>query len=78
MTNVLEQSEFTIMLKAFNELVDNTPTVSKVKNDLISMKEAAILSNELNARQKDAIVDRCNHYLNGTYGNTKKPENFGH
>jgi hypothetical protein len=78
MSTLLEQSEFTVMLKAFNELVESNPTISKVKDELNGMKEAAIASDELNARQKDAIVDRCNHYLNGTYGNTKKAENFGH
>lgn len=66
--------EFTILLRAFNGLVADQPPVDKIKAELDAIKQQAERSPELNSRQKDAIIDRVNHYISGVYGKTKKPE----
>lgn len=66
------KTQFQILLERFNELVkDNQPLTKKVKDELEEIKLAATVKNEFTGRQAQAIIDRCNHYLNGTYG-TKK------
>jgi hypothetical protein len=77
MTDV-SQDEFSIMLRAFNGIVEKKPSAEKVKGELLELKEQASISNELNIRQKEAIMDRVDNYLNGNYGNTKVDSNFGH
>lgn len=72
----LAQDEFTLLLKAFNSIVNNLPPFEKVKKELLKIKEQANRSSELNYRQKDAIVIRCDNYVNGNYGNTKRPEHL--
>jgi hypothetical protein len=68
--------EFTILIRAFNALVESEPPVDKIKADLEDIKKQADSSPELNHRQKDAIIDRIDHYLAGTYGKTKKREHL--
>lgn len=71
-----EIDQFTKMLREFNSLIVTTPAVEKVKNKLLDLKRRAELSVELNYRQKDAIIARCDNYINGTYGNTKNGIEF--
>ena len=68
--------EFTIMLRAFNKMVESMPKAESIKNELLELKQSAESSAELNYRQKDAIVARVNNYLKGDYGNTKKGIEF--
>lgn len=67
--------EFTLLLRAFNKLVFTMPPVAEIRQDLEDIRQEAINSNELNARQKEAITARCDNYANGTYGSWSKPPN---
>lgn len=68
--------EFTLLLRAFNSLVIGLPPREQIKQELDDLKASAETSVELNLRQKDAIIVRCNNYLNGTYGKTKEGVTF--
>lgn len=63
---------FPLMLKEFEALIDNTPEASTVKNQLEKLSASAESSNELNIRQKEAIMARCKNYINGEYVTTIK------
>jgi hypothetical protein len=69
-----QPTEFELMLRKFNRTVDNQPPVSEVKETLTKLRELSINSKALNSRQTDAIVARCDHYINGTYGKNAKKE----
>jgi hypothetical protein len=60
------------LLKEFHRLWDNSP---KDIEKFESFKQRAKLAT-LYPRQMDAIIARCNNVINGTYGNTKKPEHY--
>lgn len=65
--------EFTIMLKAVNKIVENPKSdIVNVKDELLELKQAAIDSNELNNRQREAITARVDNYLNNDYGDQRK------
>lgn len=68
--------EFTIILRAFNNMVVNNPKPDTIKSQLIELKESAESSIELNSRQKEAIMARINNYFDGTYGKTKQGIEF--
>jgi hypothetical protein len=70
------QDEFTLLLRAFNGLIESKPPINKVEKELIKLKAQAEKSAELNSRQKAALTDRCDNYINGTYGNTKSGISF--
>lgn len=70
------KSDFEIMLKAFNNMVADMPPVSKIKNDLLELRATAIISHELNVRQRDAITARVDNYINGEYGNNLKKAEY--
>lgn len=63
------------MLRAFEKIIGGSPKVEDVKDDLCALKEAA-KNTILTPRQAEGIVARCNNYLNGEYGKTKKPEHY--
>jgi hypothetical protein len=67
---------FTLSLRVFNKLIAGTPPPEKVKKELSAIKKKAEHDPELNYRQKDAVIVRCDNYLNGTHGNTKKGVEF--
>lgn len=71
-----QQTEFQLMLKKFNRTVDNNPSVAEVKEMLTTLADLAKNSPHLNSRQKDAIVARCDNYINGTYGVNRKKEEY--
>lgn len=64
------------MLKAFELIINGNPPAEKVKNELKELKEAAKNAKHLTFAQISAITARCDNYLAGEYGNTKKPENY--
>lgn len=68
--------KFKSMLRTFEKIIDGTPPPEKVKGTLKSLKEAATKSGELAVRQAEAIGARCDNYMAGCYGNTKKPEHY--
>lgn len=73
---VIAPDEFTILLRAFNKLVENNPKPDNIKTELQDLKDSAESSYELNSRQKDAIIARVKNYINGTYGKTKQGIEF--
>lgn len=69
---------FSAMLKTFHTIIAGEPAAEKVKAKLTSLKQEASINNELNIRQKEAVIARCDNYINGDYGKTKIASNFGH
>lgn len=61
-------NEWSSMLNIFKALIDKNPAPEKIKDDLLALKEAAKNSVKLTPRQREGINDRCQNYLNGTYG----------
>lgn len=76
MSEVLVKSQFQLLLIKFNEMIDNNPPVKDVKEKLEKLAEIARKSSELNYRQTEAIIARCNNYINGEYGMGKKKQTF--
>lgn len=72
--SVLKISEFSFMLKTFNDLIKDSPTAKSVEKDLTELKDVAVASAELNLRQKEAVMARCDSYMDGSYG--KKDNEF--
>lgn len=70
--------KFTALLNEFHAIIEGGPTPEKAKHRLDLLKEKAKTTPELNGRQTEAIFARCDNYINGEYGNTKKANNFGH
>lgn len=62
------KSEFAFVCKEFTDLTKDAPSISKVQGDLKDMIDAVKNSAEMNYRQKEAIIARCENYLSGTYG----------
>jgi hypothetical protein len=58
---------FVILLREFNVLIDKQPPLKEVKDSLLSIKERAINAN-VTGRQREAITERVDNYINGTYG----------
>lgn len=71
---IVAPDAFTVLLRAFNKLVADSPEAEKIKPELLKLKQAAENHPDLNMRQKEAITDRVKYYLNGEYGKTKNPE----
>lgn len=61
-------AEWRSMLGAFETIIEKKPQPEKVKDNLMSLSEAATLSARLTGAQKDGIVARCRNYMNGSYG----------
>jgi hypothetical protein len=61
-------TEWRSMLSIFKEIIKDNPPVSKVKEDLEELAESAKLSARLTPKQRDGIYERCQSYINGTYG----------
>jgi hypothetical protein len=70
--------KFSSLLDVFHGIIKGDPSADKVKKALAELKETAKNSPELNGRQVEAIVARCDNYIKGEYGKSKKPENYGH
>lgn len=67
---------FQLLLIEFNKYAMNDVPIKDCKKEMLALKEKANHP-ELNYRQKEAIIERVNHYLNGTYG-TPFNENNAH
>lgn len=61
-------NEWKSMLNIFKDLIEKRPSIDKVKEDLEALQEAAKINPKLTPRQREGIHDRCQNYLNGTYG----------
>lgn len=55
------------MLNMFNKIIDDKPAVDKVKDKLIQLQELA-KNSILTPRQQEGIYERCQNYINGSYG----------
>lgn len=69
-------AEWRRLLKAFKIIIEGSPNPESVKKELEDLKEAAKISLHLTFHQKDAIIARCDNYMNGEYGNTKANIDF--
>lgn len=67
-TDEMYNNKWASMLKTFKKTVEDSPKAEKVKEILEQLKEAALNTNHLTPRQKEGIIDRCNNYLDGSYG----------
>lgn len=74
--SVSNEPYFKVVLKKFNDLVENNPSVSSIKSELLSIREEAINNSELNYRQTEAITARVDNYINGDYGSNRKKNNY--
>lgn len=61
-------AEWRSMIDTFKSLIDKTPPVKDVLEPLTALQEKAQNSSILTGRQRQAIYDRCQNYLDGTYG----------
>lgn len=69
-------AKFSSMLNVFATIIDGNPAPDKVRGKLESLKESCKNAGILTFRQSDAIISRCDNYLNGTYGVDKIKEAF--
>lgn len=72
----LRPDDFEFLLKEFNDLVTGMPPKEKIKKELLELKARTNKSDELNLRQKEAIIARIDNYLNDNYGKTKEGITF--
>jgi hypothetical protein len=69
-------AEWRKLLKTFELIIKGNPKPESVKVDLDALKDAAKNSANLTFHQVTAIQARCDNYMNGEYGNSKKPEHY--
>ena len=68
------KNNFEQLLDRFNGLIKEQPPLKEVKDKLHEIKASALNAGGLTGRQLEAITERCDNYLNGTYGrNLSKP-----
>lgn len=70
--------KFSSLLDVFHGIIEGDPKPESVSDKLIALKEQAKNTGELNTRQLEAILARCDNYLKGDYGKTKNADNYGH
>ncbi len=75
-TDAMCIAKWQALLKIFGTITDKKPEPEKVRPELEKLKEMAKLANELTPRQVEGICIRCDNYLNGEYGKSKKPEHY--
>lgn len=56
------------MLNLFHNLIEGNPKSGSIKTDLEELKEEAKNNAFLTGAQRAGIIDRCENYLNGSYG----------
>lgn len=66
------QCNYDSFLKEFHSLWEQTPKDFEKFNELMEEAKNAPMS----FRQTEGIIERCKNVINGTYGNTKKPEHY--
>lgn len=62
-------------LKVFKKIEQERP--KDYVAQLEKLKTKAQNTVQLTVRQREGIIDRCTNVINGTYGNSKKPEHYG-
>lgn len=61
-------AEWQSMLRIFKGIIKESPKPESVKTELEELIEEAKLTLYLTPAQRNGIVERCQNYLNGTYG----------
>lgn len=74
LTKTATKSVFQLLLIEFNKYAMNDVPAKDCKKELLALKEKSSHHN-LNYRQKEAILERVDHYLNGTYGTSFNENN---
>lgn len=69
-------AEWRKLLKVFHLIIKDSPAAEKAKDELIALKEEVKVAKFLTFHQASAITERCDNYINGEYGNSKKPEHY--
>lgn len=67
LTKTATKCVFQLLLIEFNKYAMNDVPAKDCKKELLALKEKANHP-DLNYRQKEAILERVDNYLNGTYG----------
>jgi len=75
-TDEMRNGKWDSMLRVFNGIIKDCPSVESVKDKLLTLAESAKNTQILTPRQAEGIYDRCMNYINGKYGNTKTTENL--
>lgn len=71
-------NKFRALLDIFHSIIEGMPPAEDIKDKLLGLKEMAKQAGEINSRQQEAILARCDNYMIGQYGNTKTADNYGH
>lgn len=66
------QCNYDVLLKEFHSLWEQAPKDFDKFNELMEKAKNTPMS----FRQIEGIIERCKNVINGTYGNTKKPEHY--
>lgn len=72
----LRPDDFEFLLMLFNDLVKEMPPKEKIKKELLELKARTNKSDDLNLRQKEAVIARIDNYLTDNYGNSKQGVTF--
>ena len=68
--------KFRALLRMFDGIIDKNPKPETIQEKLQGLKELAGKASELTFRQVEAIVGRCNSYIDGSYGRGKENVEF--
>lgn len=71
-------SEWRRMLGIFKSVAEADKVPANFKETLNSLKNEAKINAHLTGHQTRAILARCDNYLSGRYGNTKRAEHLNH
>lgn len=66
-TDAETNAKWVSMLKMFHKIIDGNPAVEKVKDKLIEL-QGLCQNSILTPLQSNGIYERCQNYINGTYG----------
>lgn len=69
-------AEWQGLIKQFHTIIDNEPPPEKVKDKLLELKTKATNNPNLTGRQTEALISRCNNYIEGVWGKSKTAENL--
>jgi hypothetical protein len=61
-------TEWRSMISTFKDLIKDNPKPEAIREELNELSEEAKNTIYLTPNQRSGIVERCNNYLNGTFG----------
>jgi hypothetical protein len=71
-------AEWRRLLGKFKSLISDEPAPENIKKELAALREEAKANPHLTYHQVSAILARCDNYLLGTFGSTKRIEHMNH